>query len=283
MPRDSIAEVGTPTVWILTDRRYLGQRMPAALACALDGRRPIKLLIADETVNEVGSGLSARPAPGDVVVARTRDPFGLSILCQAEMDGADCLNSHTEVLAVKDKAHATMVLAERGIPTPRTFLTGDPRLLRDLPSTAWPMLLKPALGDNAQGIVRVDRPEELSGIAWPTGSVTVAQQYVDVDGVDLKLYGAGDAVWAVRRRSPLARGADIPRPLPVGPELRALAHACRDAFGLFLYGVDVLPSPEGPLVVDVNDFPNYTGVDEAPQTIADLVVAAAAQVSSCHW
>jgi ribosomal protein S6--L-glutamate ligase len=57
----------------------------------------------------------------------------------------------------------------------------------------------------------------------------------------------------------------------VTPELERLARSCGDAFELELYGVDVLLSPRGPLVVDVNEFPNYTGVDDAPRAIAELV------------
>ncbi|MCQ0006965.1 hypothetical protein [Actinomadura madurae] len=71
---------------------------------------------------------------------------------------------------------------------------------------------------------------------------------------------------------------DEPVPVPVTEELRGFALACRDAFGLELYGVDVLPSPGGPLVVDVNDFPNYTGIAEAPDAVADLVESRLAEV-----
>jgi glutathione synthase/RimK-type ligase-like ATP-grasp enzyme len=57
-----------------------------------------------------------------------------------------------------------------------------------------------------------------------------------------------------------------PERIELTPELEELARACGE-----LYGVDVLVSPDGPLVVDVNEFPNYTGVEEAPVAIAELV------------
>ena len=43
-------------------------------------------------------------------------------------------------------------------------------------------------------------------------------------------------------------------------------------FGLRLFGLDVLELPEGPVVVDVNEFPNYTGVDDAPAEIGRAVL-----------
>jgi glutathione synthase/RimK-type ligase-like ATP-grasp enzyme len=62
-----------------------------------------------------------------------------------------------------------------------------------------------------------------------------------------------------------------PELVELTPALARLARACQEVFQLELYGVDVLDSPRGPLVVDVNEFPNYTGVEEAPHAIAELV------------
>jgi glutathione synthase/RimK-type ligase-like ATP-grasp enzyme len=239
------------------------------------------LVQADRLVTEVRADggathgmqrVSYAPRPGDLVVPRTRNPFALSLLLQAQRIGVRTVNRWEAIQAVRDKPSAALVLAQAGVPTPRTFLTDRPASLADLPATAWPLLLKPPYGDNGHGIVRVDSPCDLERLPWSEGMV-LAQHYVDVAGVDVKLYGAGDEVWAVKRPSPLLAPQkwNEPAPLPVTGELRMLALACREAFGLELYGVDVLPSPDGPLVVDVNDFPNYTGIAEAPEVVADLV------------
>ncbi|SPT60590.1 ATP-grasp domain-containing protein [Actinomadura madurae] len=276
-------------VLVLTDSRYLGQLMPRALVAALRGRGvPVVAAPVDRLVTEVrADGGAVRgvrrgppaPRPGDLVVPRTRDPFALSLLRRAQLDGVRTVNRWEAIQAVRDKPHAALLLARAGVPAPRTFLTDRPASLAGLPAAAWPLLLKPPYGDNGAGIVRVDSPRDLERLPWPDGMV-LAQHYVDVAGVDVKLYGAGMEVWAVRRPSPLlAPGPwDEPEPVPVTEELRGLALACRDAFGLELYGVDVLPSPGGPLVVDVNDFPNYTGIAEAPDAVADLVESRLAEV-----
>ncbi|MDN0198595.1 hypothetical protein [Streptomyces sp. S.PNR 29] len=285
-------------VVVLTDSRYLGQRMPGALLDALRARDvPAVQARADRLVAEVRAEGIAAPEPirerrrappalrpGDLVVPRTRNAFALSLLLQAELRGVRTVNRWEAVQAVRDKPYAVLRLARAGVPTPRTFLADRPESLAGLPATAWPLLLKPPYGDNGQGIVRVDSPRELERLHWPEGMV-LAQQYVDVAGVDVKLYGAGQQVWAVRRPSPLRAPekpgqADEPVRLPVTRELGELARACRDVFGLELYGVDVLPSPDGPLVVDVNDFPNYTGIAEAPGAVADLVAARLTEVVS---
>jgi ribosomal protein S6--L-glutamate ligase len=270
-----MGERATARVWLLTDERYLKQRMPSALADELERAGvPVRLVKADDVVARIGVDPWKELAEGDVLVARTRCSFGLTLLRAAgRTDGVTVIPSWRAVADVRNKARAVDMLAARDIPMPRTLLAQSPAALKDLPADQFPLLLKPYLGDNAGGIVLVRHPLELDDLTWREGLV-VAQEFVDSGSVDLKLYGVGDQLWAVRRPSPLARTrgpAPPPELVEVTPALEEIAFACRDAFGLELYGVDVLDSPRGPLVVDVNEFPNYGGVDEAAAAIAGLV------------
>lgn len=43
-------------------------------------------------------------------------------------------------------------------------------------------------------------------------------------------------------------------------------------FGLDLYGVDVLLGPDGPVVVDINDFPSFRQVPDAVSRVARAVL-----------
>jgi ribosomal protein S6--L-glutamate ligase len=267
------------SVCVLSDDRYLRQRMPAALIRELErADLPVRVVKANDVVARVGADPWADLAHGDVVVARTRNSFGLALLRAAERPGVAVLPHWESVTHVRNKARAVATLAERGIPMPRTLLGESPAALKRLSVTDFPLLLKPHLGDNASGIILVRHPLELDDLAWPDGLV-VAQEFIDSGSVDLKLYGVGEQLWAVRRPSPLA-GSDrlirAPELIDPTPELVRLARACREAFDLELYGVDVLDSPRGPLVVDVNEFPNYTGVEQAPLAIAELVRSLAA-------
>jgi glutathione synthase/RimK-type ligase-like ATP-grasp enzyme len=45
-----------------------------------------------------------------------------------------------------------------------------------------------------------------------------------------------------------------------------------ELFGLELYGVDCIETPNGPVVIEVNDFPNYSGVPGSDQLLADHVI-----------
>ena len=100
----------------------------------------------------------------------------------------------------------------------------------------------------------------------------IAQAYVEAGGFDIKLYVVGDEVWATRRPGPLSDREDPMTRVEVTPALRRIAEGCRREFGLRLFGVDVLECGGRLAIVDVNEFPNYTGVDEAPAAIGELVL-----------
>jgi ribosomal protein S6--L-glutamate ligase len=261
---------------VLTERRYLAQRMPDAVIGWLraHGHEPQIVVaddgdalghvtpVADQLVASTWSQLDA----GDVVVARSRDPLALALLEEAEMRGAYTLDRAHAINRVRNKAMCTLALARRGLPVPNTLLARRPEDLDQLPASAFPLVVKPVLGDNARGVQIVRTHQELAAIDWPDDLL------IDAGGYDIKLYVVGDRVWATRRPSPLEASDDPGAVVPVTPELRELADGCRAEFGLRFFGIDVLVSPTGMGIVDVNEFPNYTGVEEAPAAIGALLL-----------
>ena len=276
-------------VWVLTDERYLEQRMPRLLVDELRSRGlATRTLVAERLVQSVSHPHEALDPwrdlrPGDVVLARTRNRAGLAMLRSAARPGVVVLTPPDPIATVRDKPRTAQVLAAHGIATPATWLVDSPALLRRLPADRFPLLLKPHAGDNARGIVLVRDADDLDDLEW-SDSMVLAQEYVESGAVDLKVYAAGERVWAVRRPSPLVLpGRSVPsgiEPVEVTPQLRRIADACAAAFDLQLFGIDVLETRRGPLVVDVNEFPNYTGIDGAVAEVADLVVGATRLVAA---
>lgn len=278
-------------VWVVTDERYLAQRMPRALVDELEARGvPTRVVLADRQVLGVGAAVAdvSDPwrdlRPGDVVVARSRNRVARSLLeAAAARPGVRVITPAAPLAAVRDKALSAQVLAGRGVPTPATWLVDSPAALRALPEECFPILLKPHAGDNAAGIVLVHDRDELDDVEWGD-SMVLAQQFVDGIDVDIKLYVVDDTVWAVRRPSPLVLPGRVCRArieqVPVTDEMRRIAAVCADAFDLRMFGVDLLETAAGPLAVDVNEFPNYTGVDEAPRVLADAVLGARVAVAA---
>lgn len=66
----------------------------------------------------------------------------------------------------------------------------------------------------------------------------------------------------------------VGEPFTITPELRDLALRCGRAFGLELFGIDLIISSGQPYVVDVNSFPGFKGVPDAALRLADYIYAA---------
>lgn len=108
--------------------------------------------------------------------------------------------------------------------------------------------------------------------AWtqPEAPVLI-QELIPGSGEDLKVYVVGEEVFAVRKSFAADSFTKAGRPSPVSAEVCAIALRCGQAFGLGLYGLDIIESPDGPVVVDLNYFPRYKGVPDVAPLIADYI------------
>jgi ribosomal protein S6--L-glutamate ligase len=211
----------------------------------------------------------------DLVVARGRSAAVLALLEWAERRGVATVNRRAAIDAVHDKAAMAAALVAAGVRMPATFLGAPAELSARLSDDAYPLILKPTFGDNCSGLRLVHGPEELRALCWPE-PVALAQSYLPAGGIDLKLYGIGREIWAVRRPSPFMAGGTSEASgigtagqlLQVTPQLRRLGRRCGQVLGLELFGVDCVETPAGPVVIEVNDFPNYIGVPAADARLA---------------
>jgi glutathione synthase/RimK-type ligase-like ATP-grasp enzyme len=95
------------------------------------------------------------------------------------------------------------------------------------------------------------------------------------DGHDRKVYGVGDRA-AVRRMRFSPGRVDAVRLPVIDPALVELGIAAGAAAGLVCWGADFIEGPQGPVLVDLNAFPGYRTIDDAPSWIAEAVVTALA-------
>lgn len=278
--------MGALAVVVLAERRYLAQEQPLAAVVAL--RRlghTVRVVVPDEGVLELGG--AGQLATADLVVARGRSDALLCWLAVAEQAGVPTVNTAEAVRRVVHKEVTGAALATAGLPVPRSWLLPASRL-DELPEDAFPLVVKPPTGDNGRGVRLVDRPGETTSLPEPH-EVVLAQTWVPFDGDDVKLYVIGDAVFAVRKASPLCatprRGPVAgppppvrvapgpPRPWPLTRELTEIARQCAALTGLDLLGIDLVLGPDGPVVVEVNDYPNFSSVPDAGELIAHHLVS----------
>lgn len=225
-----------------------------------------------------------RPPQWSIAVSRGRDLAGLGLLSAAAALGIPTVNRPQAIELVRNKIAMQSMLAGHDLPLPRTWFARDPHLFAGLPADRYPLVVKPFDGDGSAGLALLTGPRDIDLLPPPAGrhGLYLAQEYLETDGYDIKLYGIGSRVWAVRKGSPVrfdgpgpAAVADtVPAELvTVDPRLRDIALTCGRACRLDLWGVDVALTPAGPVVIEVNDFPTYSAVPEAGPAIAAQVLA----------
>lgn len=208
--------------------------------------------------------------PNTLYVLKSHTELALSYAGALHLHGARLLNPYDRCVLAQDKVTAGRILADAGVPTPSTWLIGSPAQAAPL-LEGGPLIIKPHRGHRGAGVYLVHTATELDAIEG--GHVPlIAQRHVPGPGEDLKVYVAGDTVYAVRKSFDEMSFSRPGRPVPVTAEVHAIAQRVRTAFGLDLFGIDIIESPDGPQVVDVNYFPGYKGCPEPEKAIADVIL-----------
>jgi [lysine-biosynthesis-protein LysW]---L-2-aminoadipate ligase len=219
-----------------------------------------------------------RARPGDVVLPRldvlpTLDGVepGLSLLDGLARRGVRVVNGSGTIVAAHDKLATALRLAAAGVPHPRTAQVGQEETERGR-RRAFPVVVKPRFGSWGRDVHRCDSEDELrellahlAGRAWFERQGALVQELVPPRGHDLRvLVAAGGVVGAVRRvaapgewRTNVALGGHRESVMPP-PEARAAAIAAARAVGAGFVGVDLLPSANGWIVLELNGCVEFT-------------------------
>jgi ribosomal protein S6--L-glutamate ligase len=205
----------------------------------------------------------------DLFVLKSYTPLSLTLAGVLHSAGARVLNPYPACAASRNKILAAQVLHAAAIPTPRSWVTANFTLLASL-AREIPLVVKPCLGWRGQGVRVVRGEAELLALPVPQEPVLV-QELIPGPGEDLRVYVAGDQVFATRKPFSSASYSVPGQEVPVTDEVRRIALRCGEAFGLGLYGLDIIESPDGPRVVDVNYFPGYKGISRGPEAVASYI------------
>ena len=270
------------SVAVIAERRYLSHAQPQGM---INGLKALghSVLVVDPEEQAFDAGDHAWMREIDIAVARGRSWSVLCLLEWLERQSVPVINPRSAIAAVHNKAEMTVRLASAGIPIPRTLVGFPRRTAQKLLPADFPVIVKPVFGDNCRGLEVVHSREQLDAVDWPE-PLALVQRFVSGVPFDLKLYCIGREVWAVRKPSPLAhkffphfpqqQAAEL---IPLEPAWRNLALQCGDVFGLQLFGVDCIETDGGPLVVEVNEFPNYSAVPGADEKLSHYVIASRGQ------
>ncbi|WP_448614955.1 ATP-grasp domain-containing protein [Modestobacter sp. URMC 112] len=259
----------------IVEEKYENDVMPGAVVDVLSScGHHVDVLRPNGTVADLWELLPTDVARYDAFVLKTVSSGpGLSLLEAAAAAGVTTINDHRAIRLARDKAVAAVRARAAGIPFPKTWFASRSTLLDQIPLDCYPLVVKPNNGSSMRDVYRVDSPGELARLDIDDSGSLLAQPYLPNPGYDVKLYDTGGEVFATVKRSPLHPGADVvEEQIPVTPELRNLARAVGRVFGLDVYGIDVVQSADGWVVLDVNDFPSFGNVPQAAWRLARTVL-----------
>ncbi len=222
---------------------------------------------------------SASPL-ADLYLLKSHAPQALEVAHYLEQQGALVVNSWASSHSCQDRVLMAQRMDEANLPWPRTRHFSTLGALLQQPdvvsSLSFPLIIKSYYSHRGDLVDKVNSLADLQTLAsqWSQEPVVI-QDFAAGDGWDIKLWVVDQQIFAARRRTPLEPNAPK-EDYPIAPQdLPAdWAHITLEigrVFDLRLYGVDLLMTDHGPMIVDVNSFPGFRGVPGADDALVALV------------
>jgi glutathione synthase/RimK-type ligase-like ATP-grasp enzyme len=201
---------------------------------------------------------------------------------RAEAEGMPVIDDPRSIIRCTNKIYLWELLARAGLPTPETMLV---RAETDLSEIAdrlgLPVVLKVPDGSFSRGVVKAASLAELAALRdtfLTDGDLALAQRYIPT-AYDWRIgVLGGGALFAVqyqmarghwqivkhRDGKPALEGGFAAVPLAAAPpDIVDIAVRSANLIGEGLYGVDLKETPDGPVVIEINDNPNLEhGVED---------------------
>jgi len=205
----------------------------------------------------------------DLYVLKKTDGLALSLAGALHAQGAAIVNPYPVMIALRDKIISTRILHAAGVPVPSTYVVLHPDRLAPLLDEG-PLVVKPYQGTCGFGVRVIWTANDLAALPRPVNKEPVlAQRYLPPQGRDRKIYSIGRRLFGVKKVFPAVTEEEKHgEPFTPSPELCEIAARCGLAFGIDLYGVDIIESAGQPYVVDMSSIPGFKGVPDAPLHLA---------------
>lgn len=208
--------------------------------------------------------------------------FRMDVLYRLQRLGLYVVNPPEAIEHCVDKYDILAILEDNGLPVPRTAVTENPKeALRLFHELGGDVIVKPLFGSKGIGSTRVTDPEVAStvfkAITFYHGVIYI-QEFVPHGFSDIRAFVIGDHVAAAMRRvstswkTNYSQGAR-PEPIKLESSLEDLAVKSAKLIECKIAGVDIVESPKGPMIIEVNSQPGWKGLQSVTKiSIADEIV-----------
>ncbi|MHB0913588.1 MAG: RimK family alpha-L-glutamate ligase [Armatimonadota bacterium] len=189
------------------------------------------------------------------------------------------VNSTEGLSVAESKAQTTALLQKSGFPVPRTLITQNLDEAISARRRFGTVVIKPLYGSHGKDMARIEDETVLPDFLAGHGAVYI-QEYVENEGRDIRAFVVGDrvvaSVYRVAKdgewRTNVAQGSNC-EPCELSEEMHDLCVEATRTIGLEYTGVDLMESPDGPLILELNGAPWWQGLYEATgRNVAEDVV-----------
>lgn len=220
---------------------------------------------------------------GDIALQRCLSYFkSIHLTAVLESKGIQVVNPFRIASITGNKLYGTLALLKAGVPTPKTMISFTPETaLSAIEDLGYPVVLKPTMGSWGRLVASLSDRDAASSVLedreqmFPIYRVYYLQERVNRPPRDIRGIVIGDQLVAAiyRLSAPndwktnTARGGK-PQLCPITKELEDIcAKAAKAVGGDGLFGVDLMETPNGLVVHEVNNTTEFkntvptTGVD----------------------
>jgi [lysine-biosynthesis-protein LysW]--L-2-aminoadipate ligase len=209
--------------------------------------------------------ITQKPAEVDIVLERSISySRGLYLSRIFEANGIPVVNPSLVAERCGDKYITSQLLVHHGIPTPRVLIAFDPEsALQAVETMGYPCVLKPVIGSWGRLLAKIDNPSmaqaiiEHKSLLGVNHQIFYVQEYIEKPGRDIRAFVVGqEVIGAIYRSSEnwitnTARGGEASN-CPITPDIAGLCQQAVDAVGQGLLAVDLLETPHGLMIIEVN-------------------------------
>lgn len=173
-----------------------------------------------------------------------------------------------------------LVLEQHNIPMPRTYLSSTVEAAKALLERVnYPIVMKFPEGTQGKGVMFADSLASAASLLDALGALNqpfIIQEYIETEGTDIRALVVGNKVVASMQRK--AKEGDkrsnthsggTPQAVQLSRPAMNIALDTAKALGADILGVDILESPLGPKVIEVNISPGLQGIS----TVSTIDVA----------